>query len=36
MKNHNIEKDKIRDQYLEGYGFSKLRFENRLVFQEPE
>jgi very-short-patch-repair endonuclease len=33
---HNIEKDKKRDQYLEGPGFSILRFENRLVFQEPE
>jgi hypothetical protein len=33
---HNIEKDKKRDQYLEGLGFSILRIENRLVFQEPE
>ena len=33
---HKIEKDKKRDQYLEGLGFSVLRFENRLVFQEPE
>jgi len=33
---HKIEKDKKRDQYLEGPGFSVLRFENRLVFQEPE
>jgi hypothetical protein len=33
---HKIEKDKKRDQYLEGLGFSILRFENRLVFQEPE
>jgi very-short-patch-repair endonuclease len=31
-----IEKDIKRDQYLEGHGFSILRFENRLVFQEPE
>ncbi len=35
-ENHKIEKDKIRDQYLEVLGFSILRFENRLVFQEPE
>lgn len=33
---HKIEKDIKRDQYLEGLGFSILRFENRLVFQEPE
>jgi very-short-patch-repair endonuclease len=33
---HKIEKDKKRDQYLESLGFSILRFENRLVFQEPE
>jgi very-short-patch-repair endonuclease len=31
-----IEKDKIRDHYLEGLGFTILRFENKLVFQEPE
>ena len=33
---HKIEKDKKRDQYLESPGLSILRFENRLVFQEPE
>ena len=33
---YKIEKDKERDQYLEDLGFSILRFENRLVFQEPE
>jgi len=33
---HKIEEDKKRDQYLESLGFSILRFENRLVFQEPE
>jgi len=33
---HKIEKDEKRDQYLQGMGFSILRFENRLVFQEPE
>ena len=31
-----IEKDKIRDKFLEGLGLTVLRFENRLVFQEPE
>ena len=33
---HKIEKDRKRDQYLEDLGFSILRFENRLIFQEPE
>jgi very-short-patch-repair endonuclease len=33
---HKIEKDIKRDQYLEGLGLTILRFENRLVFQEPE
>jgi very-short-patch-repair endonuclease len=33
---HKIHKDEIRDQYIESLGFSILRFENRLVFQEPE
>ena len=33
---HKIEQDKKRDQYLEDLGFSILRFENRLIFQEPE
>jgi very-short-patch-repair endonuclease len=33
---HNIKKDIKRDQYPEGLGFSILRFENRLVFQDPE
>ena len=33
---HKIEKDEKRDQYLQGLGLSILRFENRLVFQEPE
>ena len=31
-----IEKDKIRDKFLEGLGITVLRFENRLVFQDPE
>ena len=33
---HKIEKDEKRDQYLQSLGLSILRFENRLVFQEPE
>jgi very-short-patch-repair endonuclease len=28
--------DSVRDKYLEELGFTVLRFENRLVFQEPE
>ena len=31
-----IEKEEIRDKYLEDLGFRILRFENRLVFQEPD
>jgi very-short-patch-repair endonuclease len=31
-----IEKDKIRDKFLEGPGLTVLRFENKLVFQDPE
>jgi len=31
-----IQKDEIRDKYLEYLGFTVIRFENRLVFQEPE
>ncbi len=31
-----IEKDIIRDRYLEELGLTVLRFENRFVFQEPE
>jgi very-short-patch-repair endonuclease len=33
---YNIEKDIKRDQQLETLGFLIQRFENRLVFQEPE
>jgi very-short-patch-repair endonuclease len=33
---HQIEKDTIRDQYLESLGYEVLRFENRLVFQDPD
>ncbi len=32
----NIEKDEIKDKYLEGLGFKILRFENRFVFQDPD
>jgi len=28
--------DKIRDKFPEGPGLTVLRFENRLVFQDPE
>jgi very-short-patch-repair endonuclease len=31
-----IEKDEIRDKYLEDLGFRILRFENRFVFQDPD
>ena len=31
-----IEKDKIRDKFPEGLGLTVLRFENRLVFKDPE
>ena len=33
---HKIEEDESRDKYLEGFGFTVLGFENRIVFQEPE
>ena len=33
---HKILKDEDRDKYLEGLGFTVLRFENKSVFQEPE
>ena len=33
---HKIQKDEKRDKYLANYGFTVLRFENRVVFQEPE
>ena len=35
-ESQKIEKDEIRDNYLQGLGFIVLRFENRFVFQEPE
>ena len=31
-----IQKDTIRDNYLQDLGYTVLRFENRFVFQEPE
>ena len=33
---YHIQKDEIRDKYLESLGFVVLRFENRIVFQDPE
>jgi very-short-patch-repair endonuclease len=33
---HKIEEDKNRDKYIESLGFTVIRFENRIVFQEPE
>jgi very-short-patch-repair endonuclease len=31
-----IERDEIRDNYLKNLGFTVIRFENKLVFQDPE
>ena len=33
---HRIQEDANRDKYIESLGFTIIRFENRLVFQEPE
>ena len=33
---HQIAKDEIRDNYLKSLGFKVIRFENKLVFQDPE
>ncbi len=33
---HQIQKDENRDKYLESLGFVVVRFENRIVFQDPE
>jgi very-short-patch-repair endonuclease len=33
---HKIDEDENRDKYIESLGFTVLRFENRVVFQEPE
>ena len=35
-ESHQIVKDEFRDNYLKKLGFTILRFENRLVFQDPE
>jgi very-short-patch-repair endonuclease len=34
--NHQILKDELRDNYLKNLGFTILRFENKLVFQDTE
>jgi very-short-patch-repair endonuclease len=31
-----IHEDENRDKFLESFGFTVLRFENRFVFQDPE
>jgi very-short-patch-repair endonuclease len=31
-----IERDEIREIYLKNLGFTVIRFENKLVFQDPE
>ncbi len=33
---HKIEEDKNRDKHMRTLGFTVIRFENRIVFQEPE
>jgi len=33
---HRIQEDENRDKYIESLGFTIIRFENRVVFQEPE
>ena len=33
---YKIQEDENRDKYLESFGFTVLRFENRFVFREPE
>ncbi len=33
---YKIEKDIIRDKYFEALGLKILRFENRIVFQDPD
>jgi len=35
-ENPKIQEDEKRDKYLESLGFTVLRFENRIVFQDPE
>jgi very-short-patch-repair endonuclease len=31
-----IQKDAVRDKYIESLGFFVIRFENKVVFQDPE
>ncbi len=31
-----IQKDAVRDKYIESLGFFVIRFENKIVFQDPE
>jgi very-short-patch-repair endonuclease len=33
---YKIQEDKNRDKYIESPGFTVMRFENSVVFQEPE
>jgi very-short-patch-repair endonuclease len=33
---HRIQEDVNRDKYIESLGFTVIRFENRVVFLEPE
>jgi very-short-patch-repair endonuclease len=33
---HKIQKDIVRDNYLQDLGFNVRRFENRFVFQDPD
>ena len=33
---HAIIRDEKRDKYMESYGLTVLRFENRIVFENPE
>jgi very-short-patch-repair endonuclease len=33
---HRIREDENRDKYIESLGFTVIRFENRVLFQEPE
>jgi len=33
---HQIQKDTVRDRYLQDLGFTIQRFENKFVFQDPD
>ena len=33
---YRIQEDENRDKYIESLGFTVIRFENKVVFQEPE